>query len=114
MKRESILKLLTVFVMVALVIGIAKSSFAVSTITAIENSSGNGTNNTLNNIARNEPVNNTPVNNTPVNHTPVNNVPINQPMPDTGAKSSTGFIVLIALTSVSAIYTFIKVREYNI
>ena len=99
MKRESILKLLTVFVMVALVIGIAKSSFAVSTITAIENSSGNGTNNTLNNIARNEPV---------------NNVPINQPMPDTGAKSSTGFIVLIALTSVSAIYTFIKVREYNI
>ena len=100
--------------MVALVIGIAKSSFAVSTITAIENSSGNGTNNTLNNIARNEPVNNTPVNNTPVNNTPVNNVPINQPMPDTGAKSSTGFIVLIALTSVSAIYTFIKVREYNI
>ncbi len=114
MKRESILKLLTVVMMVALVIGIAKSSFAVSTITAIENSTGNGTNNTLNNISRNEPVNNTPVNNTPVNNAPVNNVPVNRTMPETGAKSSVGLIVLIALTSVSAIYTFIKVREYNI
>ena len=108
MKRESILKLLTVVIMAALVIGIAKSSFAVSTITAIENSSGNGTNNTLNNISTNEPVNNTPAN------VPVNNVPVNQPIPDTGAKSSTGLIVLIALTSVSAVYTYIKVREYNI
>lgn len=114
MKKESILKLFTVVIMIAIIIGIAKSSLAVSTITAIENSSGNGTNNVVNNIPANQPVNNTPLNNIPINNTPVNNVPVNKTIPEAGAKSSTGLIVLITLASVSAIYTYIKVRKYNI
>ena len=96
--------------MITVVIGIAKSSFAATqTITAIENSTGNGTNNTVNNISSNEPVNNTPVNNLPVNNTPTNTN-----IPNTGASSNMGLIVLITLATVSAGYTYMKVRKYNI
>ena len=110
MKKEKVLKILTVVLMIALVIGVAKSSFAATqTITAIENSTGNGTNNTVNNISSNEPANNTPVNNLPVN-----NAPTNTAIPDTGASSNLGLIVLITFASVSAVYTYMKVRKYNI
>ena len=111
MKRESILKLLTVVLMVALIVGIAKSSLAVAAITSIENSTVNETNNTLNNVSTNEPENNVTANNTiPVN----NNVAVNETIPDTGAKSSVGIIVLIVVASVSALYTYTKVKKYNI
>ena len=109
MKRIRILKLLTVVLVMLLIVGIAKSSFAAPTISPIDNSTGNGTNNTINGISSNELENNT-LNNVIENNTPVNNTTL----PDTGAKSSTGLIVLIVLTSVSAVYTYIKVKEYNI
>lgn len=111
MKKINKLKVLTVIVMVMLIVFSAKFSFA-QTITTIGNSTGNGTNNTsLNNVQTNNVVNNTsvPVNNTPA-PAPVNNTVL----PDTGAKSSTGILVLITLTSISAIYTYTKVRKYNI
>ena len=115
MKKEKVLKILTVVLMVTLVIGVARSSFAATqTITAIENSTGNGTNNTVNNIASNEPANNTLQNNTAVNNLPVNNVPTNTALPDTGVSSNIGLVVLITLASVSAVYTYMKVRKYNI
>ena len=114
MKKESILKLLTIVLMVALIVGIAKSSLAVAAIKSIENSTVNETNNTLNNVSTNEPENNVTENNTiPVNNN-TNNVPVNEPIPDTGAKSSAGIIVLIVVASVSALYTYTKVKKYNI
>ena len=112
MKKVSVLKVITVLLMVALIIGVAKSSFAASTIQvqSIENSGGNSSNNVVNNV-QNEPVNNVPVNNTPApTPTPVNNTVL----PKTGAKSTTGLVVLMVLTSISAVYTYIKVKEYNI
>jgi len=89
MNKISKLKIVTVFLMAMLIIFSAKSSFAQPTqpITTIGNSTGNSTNNT-------------PVNNTV--------------LPDTGASSSTGIIILMVLTSVSAVYTYMKVKEYNI
>lgn len=114
MKKLSVLKVITVLLMVALIIGVAKSSFAASTIQvqSIENSGGNSSNNVVNNV-QNEPVNNVPVNNTPApspTPTPANNTVL----PKTGAKSTTGLVVLMVLTSISAVYTYIKVKEYNI
>lgn len=113
MKRVSKLKILTVVVMVMLIIFSAKVSFA-QTITSIGNSTGNTANNTsVNNVVTNNTTNNI-TNNTPTNNV-VNNTPVNNTvLPDTGAASTTGIFVLMALTSISAIYTFIKVRKYNI
>ncbi len=116
MKKISVLKVLTVLLMAVLVVGVAESTFAATPtiqVQSIENSGGNSSNNVVNNV-RNEPVNNIPVNNTPA---PVNNTPApvsNKVLPDAGAKSTAGIVVLIALTSISAIYTYIKVKEYNI
>lgn len=114
MKRVSKLKILTVVVMVVLIVFSARASFAQTitsnqSVTSIQNSTGNTANNTsVNNVQTNNTTNNTLVNN--VTNTPVNNTVL----PDTGAASTTGIFVLMALTSISAIYTFIKVRKYNI
>ena len=102
MKKINKLKVLTLIAMIMLVVFSAKYSFA-QTITTIGNSTGNTSNNTnLNNVQTNNVVNNTPA--------PVNNTVL----PDAGTKSSTGILVLITLTSISAIYTYTKVRKYNI
>ena len=95
MKKINKLKVLTLIAMIMLVVFSAKYSFA-QTITTIGNSTGNTSNNTnLNNVQTNNVVNNTV-------------------LPDAGTKSSTGILVLITLTSISAIYTYTKVRKYNI
>lgn len=108
MKKVSKLKILTVVVMVMLIVFSAKVSFA-QTITSIGNSTGNTANNTtINNVVNNVTENNTT--NNVVNNTPVNNTVL----PETGAASTTGIFILMALTSISAIYTFIKIRKYNI
>lgn len=111
MKKSSVLKLMTVVVMIALILGSAKISFAAAQIQPIENSGGNSAgNNTLNSV------NNTSTNNVVNNTIPVNNTNKveNTTLPDTGKESSLGIIVLITLTSISAIYTYIKVKEYNV
>ena len=109
MKKSSVLKLMTVVVMIALIIGSAKMSFAAQ-IQPIENSGGNSAgNNTLNSV--NNTSNNVTNNTIPVNNT---NKVENTPLPEAGKESSLGIVVLIALTSISAIYTYIKVTEYNI
>ena len=110
MNKTSILKLITIIAVVVLILGFSRVNYAV---TSIETSGGNKTNNTLNSVnnTSNNVTNNTE-NNTPINTN--NNVVNNTALPDTGAKSSLGIIVLIALTSVSAVYTFVKVKEYNI
>mgnify|MGYP001066843513 CR=1 FL=1 len=108
MKKISKLKVVTVILMIMLIVCSAKINFAAQ-ITNIGNSTGNTSNNTpVNNVPTNNAVNNTPV---------VNNIPApvnNTPLPATGSESSTGIIVLIALTSISAIYTYTKIRKYNI
>lgn len=111
MKKSSVLKLMTVVIMIALILGSAKISFAAAQIQPIENSGGNSAgNNTLNSV------NNTSTNNVVNNTIPVNNTNKveNTPLPEAGKESSLGIVVLIALTSISAIYTYIKVKEYNI
>ena len=100
MNKTSILKLITIIAVVGLILGFSKVNFAV---TSIETSGGNKTNNVINNTENNT---------TPLNKN--NTITNNTVLPDTGAKSSLGIIVLIALTSVSAIYTYVKVKEYNI
>ena len=110
MKKSSVLKLMTVVVMLALTLGSAKISFAAAQIQPIENSGGNSAgNNTLNSV--NNTSNNVANNTIPVNNT---NKVENTPLPNAGKESSLGIVVLIALTSISAIYTYIKVKEYNI
>ena len=114
MKKSSVLKLMTVVVMIALVLGSAKISFAAAQIQPIENSGGNSAgNNTLNSVnnTSNNTTNNVANNTIPVNNT---NKVENTPLPNAGKESSLGIVVLIALTSISAIYTYIKVKEYNI
>ena len=71
MKKSSVLKLMTVVVMIVLILGTAKMSFAATQIQPIENSGGNSvTNNTLNSV--NNTSNNT-TNNVANNTIPVNN-----------------------------------------
>ncbi|MCI8290881.1 MAG: hypothetical protein HFJ25_01290 [Clostridia bacterium] len=115
MKSINKLKVLTLILMVISVIFFAKTSFAATSITSISTSSGNASNNVVNNIPNNV-VENTPKNNAIVNNAPTannyNNVVSN--IPETGAKSSTVLMFLIGLTSVSAVYTYIKVKKYNI
>ena len=106
MKKSSVLKLMTVVVMIVLILGTAKMSFAATQIQPIENSGGNSVNNTSNNTTNNVANNTIPVNNT--------NKVENTTLPKAGKESSLGIVVLIALTSISAIYTYIKVKEYNI
>lgn len=116
MKKINKLKLLTLGLMVVLVMCYAKTSFAAATqITSISSSSGNSANNIVNNLptnvingAENKPENN--VVNLPQNN--YNNVV--EKIPDTGAQSYTVLIILIGLTSISAVYTYIKVKKYNI
>ena len=110
MKKSSVLKLMTVVVMIALILGTAKMSFAATQIQPIENSGGNSAgNNTLNSV--NNTTNNVANNTIPVNNT---NKVENTTLPEAGKESSLGIVVLIALTSISAIYTYIKVKKYNI
>ncbi len=107
MNKTSILKLITIIAVVGLILGFSKVNFAV---TSIETSGGNKTNNVINSV--NNTSNNVTNNTTPLNTN--NTITNNTVLPDTGAKSSLGIIVLIALTSVSAVYTYVKVKEYNI
>ena len=109
MKKSSVLKLMTVVVMIALILGTAKMSFAATQIQPIENSGGNSAgNNTLNTV--NNTTNNVANNTIPVNNT---NKVENTTLPEAGKESTLGIVVLIDLTSISAIKTNIKVKEYN-
>ncbi len=122
MKRTNILKLITIIAVVALIIGASQLSYAANTITPIEKSGGNGTNNTVNTVSNTESnsTNNTANNtlNNVTNNVTNNNstIPVNNStaLPDAGAESSIGLFVLIGLATVSAVYTYIKVKEYNI
>lgn len=114
MKSINKLKVLTLVLMIISVIFFAKTSFAATSITSISTSSGNASNNVVNNIPNNV-VENTPQNNTVVNNTPANNYNnVVSNIPETGAKSSVVLMFLIGLTSISAVYTYIKVKKYNI
>lgn len=114
MRRVNKLKVLTVILMAILVACSAKMSLAATAITSISGSTGNAAdNNTVNNIATNNVVENNTVNNVVAN-TSNNTVVTNTSLPDTGAKSTIGLIVLIGLTSVSAVYTYRKIKKYNI
>ena len=126
MKRTNILKLITIIAVVALIIGASQLSYAANTITPIEKSGGNGTNNTVNTVSNTESnstnntsnnTSNNKSNNTSNNVTNYNStIPVNNStaLPEAGAESSIGLFVLIGLTAVSAVYTYIKVKEYNI
>lgn len=118
MRRVNKLKVLTVILMAILVVCSAKMTLAATSITSISSSTGNAAdNNTVNNIATNNVVENNTANNTVNNvvaNTSYNNVTTNTSLPDTGAKSTIGLIALIGLTSVSAVYTYRKVKKYNI
>lgn len=116
MKKVNKYKILTVILLSIVVICSARLSFAATinnsnqtnnSLTSIQTTNGSASNSAVNNIANNTPVNNTPAP-TP---TPV---PNNTALPETGAESTTALIVLIVVASISAIYTYSKVKEYNV
>ncbi len=122
MKNTNKLKILVVILMGILILCSARMTFAaqainnITTIPAtdqpsatnntslnnISNTSGTQPNNTSNNAIVTNKVNNTS-NNTQ-----------NTTLPKTGAELSVGLVGLISFVSISAIYTYIKVRKYNI
>ena len=128
MNRSNLLKLLTVLLIVVFIVIGTKAVLAAQSIEirSVEGSGGNTPANRANAIptTTNEPENTTnnvvnEADNTPSNNlvSPANNVPNNvnnKTIPDTGAKSQTGLFIFMILALVSAVYTFIKVKEYNI
>ena len=114
MKKVNKYKILTVILLSIVVICSARLSFAATinnsnttnSLTSIQTTNGSATNNVVNNIA-----NNTPVNVPSPSPSPV---PNNTALPETGAESTTALIVLIVVASISAIYTYSKVKEYNV
>lgn len=120
MKNINKLKLITIGLMILLVICYAKTSFAAATqITSISTSSGNSANNVVNNLPNgvntvvNEPTNNV-VNVATTNNSYNNYNNVVNNIPDTGAESYTAIMILIVLTSISTVYTYIKVKKYNL
>ncbi len=122
MKNLNSMKVLTVILMGIIILCVATTSFAAQSITSIQASTGNNTtdgsvNNLANDVPTNNTANNTLEDNTLSNSLETNNVVENDTsgtLPDTGAKLSIGLISLIALTSISAVYTYINVKKYNI
>lgn len=125
MRNNSKLKVLTLIVMIVLIICSARVTFAATQITPIGTSNGSSANNTnmngistpgagTNNISR--PTNNTFT--TPDNNTVTpNNVPntvTNSSIPQAGAESTTMLFVLIGFATISTIYTYLKIKKYNI
>ena len=114
MKKVNKYKILTVILLSIVVICSARLSFAATinnsnttnSLTSIQTTNGSATNNVVNNL-----VNNTPVNTPAPSPSPV---PNNTALPETGAESTTALIVLIVVASISAIYTYSKVKEYNV
>lgn len=119
MKKVSKLKILTVVLMGIMILCSAKMTFAAQSISTISTSSGNSSNNNISEIGNssNNTDNNLTNTNNVANNTlqPTNNNTVqNTTLPDTGAKSSVAIVFLIVLASISAIYTYKKVKEYNI
>lgn len=133
MKKK--LKVLTLILMIALIICSAKMAFAATPITSISTSSGNSaTNNTANNnmssygatnnagssgtsVNMNNPTyNNVASNTNTATNLYSNNTSAvtNTTMPETGAKPKTVLIGLIVLALISSVYTYAKVKKYNI
>ena len=115
MKKVNKYKILTVILLAIVVICSARLSFAVSinnggnNIPTITTTNGSAANNTVPNIANNLTVNE-PVNTPAPTPAPVTNTVL----PETGAESQIGLVVLIVVASISAIYTYSKVKEYNV
>lgn len=124
MRNNSKLKVLTLIVMIVLIICSARVTFAATQIQQISTTNGSSANNNnvngistpgagTNNITR--PTNNvvTP----PANNVVPNNVPnttVNTTIPETGAESTTMLFVLIGFATISTIYTYLKIKKYNI
>lgn len=116
MKKVNKYKILTVILLSIVVICSARLSFAATinnsnttnSLTSIQTTNGSATNNPVNNIPNNTPVN------TPAPSPSPSPVPNNTALPETGAESTTALIVLIVVASISAIYTYSKVKEYNV
>ncbi len=113
MKNTNKLKILTVILMGILILCSARMTFAAQAINNIstipstdQNISGN--NATLNNISNNTS------NNSLITNNVTNNASRNETLPKTGAELSVGLVGLISFVSISAIYTYIKVKKYNI
>lgn len=125
MRNNSKLKVLTLIVMIVLIICSARTTFAASQIQSIQTTNGStATNNNMNGITTpGAPTNNVaqPTNNAitaPTNNiaTPnrVPNTVTNTAIPQTGAESTTMLFVLIGFATISTIYTYLKIKKYNI
>ena len=118
--------------MILLVISVASRVFAADgTIQPIvQNNTNVGSNintiepasNTANQVNAAAPINNTVVNNTNTNTltnsmntaTNTNKAATNSNLPYAGLQSNSVIIFLLVATSISAIYTYKKVKEYNL
>ena len=102
--------ILVLFVVVAILIGLNNSAYASEIVTITDSDSGsNATTNAVNNIGTLNQAN------TVTNEPEIvieNEVP-EEDIPETG-REDTVLFVLIAVVAISAIYTYLKVRKYNI
>lgn len=127
MRNNSKLKVLTLVLMIVLILCFARNTFAAAQITTINQNSANPSISTsTGNAPSNNNLNNIPTNNQAKNNVvqPTNNgleAPRNLPntvtntsIPETGAKSSTMLIGLIIFALVSTVYTYLKIKKYNI
>ncbi len=132
MKKINSLKVITLVLMIMLAISVSSRVFADDT-PAITTLTGNNTNqgntsigtisdNTTGNGTTNTNTNNTNNTNNAINNTNVatnlpttnNSTSTSDSLPKAGLSSSSTIIFLIIATSISAIYTYKKVKEYNL
>ena len=104
--------ILILFVVVAMLVCLKSSVYASEIVTITDSDSGlNATANSVNNIGTLNQANTT----NETNEQPIvieNEVP-EEDIPDTG-REDTVLLVLIAVVAISSIYTYLKVKKYNI
>ena len=104
--------ILVLFAVVAMLVCLKSSAYASEIVTITDSDSGlNATANSVNNIGTLNQANTT----NEANEQPIvieNEVP-EEDIPDTG-REDTVLLVLIAVVAISSIYTYLKVRKYNI
>lgn len=99
--------ILVLFAVVAILIGLNNSAYASEIVTITDSGSGsNATTNAVNNIGKANTATNEP-------EIVIENEVPEEDIPETG-REDTVLFVLIAVVAISAIYTYLKVRKYNI
>lgn len=106
--------ILILFVVVTMLVCLKSSVYASEIVTITDSDSGlNATANSVNNIGTLNQANTTNEANEHEQPIVIENEVPEEDIPDTG-REDTVLLVLIAVVAISSIYTYLKVRKYNI